>query len=78
LSVRKSSARLISEFTWRPMGRNSTAIVLQAAVLPVTFEDTGVLAALLLAVALSQAIVLPVKGEVRHRTRADSTHGEHS
>ena len=78
LGVRKSSARLISEFTWRPMGRNSTAIVLQAAVLPVTFEDTGVLAALLLAVALSQAIVLPVKGEVRHRTRADSTHGEHS
>ena len=75
---RSSKVRVVSEFGWLPMGRNSTAIVLQAAVLPVTFEDTGVLAGLLLAVALSQAIVLPVRGDARLRTRPMATNGEHT
>jgi len=61
LLKRPTRISAFSEFGWLPMGRNSTAIVLQAAVLPVTFEDSAVLAGLLLAVALSQAIVLPVR-----------------
>ena len=56
-----SKVKAFSEFAWLPMGRNSTAIVIQAAVLPVTFDDSAVLAGLLLAVAFSQAIVLPVR-----------------
>ena len=77
LSLRRSTrVQMITEFAWLPMGRNSTAIVLQAAVLPVTFEDTGVLAGLLLAIALSQAVVLPIKGEIRRPARMPGINGE--
>ena len=58
---RPSKILTFSEFAWLPMGRNSTAIVLQAAALPVTFEDSAVLVGLLLAIAFSQAIVLPIR-----------------
>lgn len=75
---RGARVRMISTFGWLPMGRNSTAIVLQAAVLPVTFEDTGVLAGLLLAIALSQAIVLPITGETRRPSRPPGINGEHA
>jgi hypothetical protein len=75
---RGSKLRFVSEFGWLPMGRNSTAIVLQAAVLPVTFEDTTVLAGLLLAVAFSQAIVLPIHSDTRRPARPPSTNGEHA
>jgi hypothetical protein len=71
-----SRIRAFSEFGWLPMGRNSTAIVLQAAVLPVTFGDTDVLAGLLLAVAFSQAIVIPVLSEPRRPARIPHTNGE--
>jgi len=74
MSKRPGRFRLIREFGWLPMGRNSTAIVLQAAVLPVTFEDTAVLAGLLLAVALSQAIVIP--GPIGERRRGGTVNGE--
>ena len=76
LQNRSSPVRAITEFGWLPMGRNSTAIILQAAVLPVTFEDTGALAGLLLAVAFSQAIVLPIRGETIRPARGPSSNGE--
>ncbi len=76
LLKRSTKIRPFSEFGWLPMGRNSTAIIFQAAVLPVTFEDTGVLAGLLLAVAFSQAIVLPVRTDTRHSARVANSNGE--
>jgi hypothetical protein len=76
LLKRSSRVSAFSEFAWLPMGRNSTAIVLQAAVLPVTFEDSAVLSGLLLAVAFSQAIVLPVRSSALRKTRPNTVNGE--
>jgi len=73
---RSSKFSVFREFAWLPMGRNSTAIVLQAAILPVTFHDSAVLSGLLLAVAFSQAIVLPVRPSGQQTVRVVAENGE--
>lgn len=79
LTLRRGArVRAVTEFGWLPMGRNSTAIVVQAAVLPVTFDDTGVLAGLLLAVAFTQAIVLPVRSDAPRPARVATQAAEQS